>query len=204
MSAVTVEPADRLGQDVSNLEMKTGVEEVHTEQHQQPRLAQPKETALHVVLDDNPPGRASQPVASSSADPPTEHPTPTAQTSTFEDAVRGSRSRVKIPITTSRESLLKAAELLSQRLCKLGLDHAYIGGFAWSLLGSDRPTAISYHPSLNVFCLIFLLLYDIDVMIKFDPKLIPDMRDHLSKMDPHFVFTGVKLYFSQVRKMHWT
>jgi len=54
----------------------------------------------------------------------------------------------QISIVNLHERLLQAAQLLSSHLHKLGVDHAYIGGFAWSLLGSQRPTQ------------------DVDVMVK--------------------------------------
>lgn len=54
-------------------------------------------------------------------------------------------NRVTIPITTSREYQESAALSLSNHLNELGCRHAYIGGFAWSLLGSSRPTEISGH-----------------------------------------------------------
>ena len=49
----------------------------------------------------------------------------------------------QIPITSSYEHLLRVAHLLSSHLQKLGIDHAYIGRFAWSLLGSRRLTDIN-------------------------------------------------------------
>jgi hypothetical protein len=49
----------------------------------------------------------------------------------------------QITISTSHDRLLEAAQLLSDHLHNLGIDHAYIGGFAWSLLGSQRLTQIS-------------------------------------------------------------
>jgi hypothetical protein len=50
---------------------------------------------------------------------------------------------IPVPKTTSREYLFEAAQLLSTHLRQIGIDHAYIGGFAWSLLGSQRATQIS-------------------------------------------------------------
>lgn len=48
----------------------------------------------------------------------------------------------------------------------------------------------------------FLFPYDIDVMIKVDGNTdVLALRDQLSKLDPHFVSAGIKLYFSQVRKL---
>lgn len=49
----------------------------------------------------------------------------------------------QISIAISHERLVEAAQLLSSHLLKLGVDHAYIGGFAWSLLGSQRLTEMS-------------------------------------------------------------
>jgi hypothetical protein len=55
----------------------------------------------------------------------------------------------RISITTSRDQQAKAAFLLSQYLTEeLKCPHAYIGGFAWSLLGNTRATEISPDHSL--------------------------------------------------------
>ena len=48
-----------------------------------------------------------------------------------------------ISVTCSRLDQLKAAAFLSGALNELNIPHAYIGGFAWALLGSSRPTQIS-------------------------------------------------------------
>lgn len=48
-----------------------------------------------------------------------------------------------ISVTTSRTDHSTAAAYLSEALRQLGCPHAYIGGFAWSLLGSSRPTQMS-------------------------------------------------------------
>ena len=48
-----------------------------------------------------------------------------------------------ISLTSSKIDQLKAATFLSNALNELKIPHAYIGGFAWALLGSSRPTQIS-------------------------------------------------------------
>jgi len=47
--------------------------------------------------------------------------------------------QVQIPVTTANEHLLEAAQLLSSHLHQLGIDHAYVGGFALLSLGSRTP-----------------------------------------------------------------
>jgi len=51
-----------------------------------------------------------------------------------------------ISVTTSREEQLKAALFLSKALSNLSTPHAYIGGFAWAVLGSRRATEMSSSP----------------------------------------------------------
>ncbi|KAI0257659.1 hypothetical protein BJV78DRAFT_1272599 [Lactifluus subvellereus] len=85
-SMSAIESADRPEQDVS----EAGLEEAHTERHEQPRSAQPEGTVTSPVLD-NPP--AGQPVAPSSkdkpADSPTKRPVTTVQTTIGKAAVSG-------------------------------------------------------------------------------------------------------------------
>ncbi|KAI9061128.1 hypothetical protein FKP32DRAFT_983399 [Trametes sanguinea] len=81
-----------------------------------------------------------------------------------------------ISISTNKQDHLAAARALSAIFYKLGVRHAYIGGFAWSLLGSIRPTE------------------DIDVLIQ-DSNIL-ELRERLIDLDPHFVdFAGFKLYY---------
>jgi hypothetical protein len=67
----------------------------------------------------------------------------------------------KIYVSTSCVDQARAAEVkaevLSKYLNDLGCDHGYIGGFAWSLLGSERTTKISSK---------FTDLHDIDVLVE--------------------------------------
>jgi len=95
-------------------------------------------------------------------------------------------AQIPTPNTTSDTAfpgyLLEAAQILSTHLRQLGIDHAYIGGFAWSVLGSPRPTE------------------DIDVMIKVENAAeMLALRDQLSGLNPRFATTTFKLYLSQVR-----
>ena len=83
-STSAIEPADRPEHDVS----ETGLEEAHTERHEQPRSAQPEGTVTSPVLDSPP---AGQPAAPSSKDKPTGSPTkrpaPTVHTAIGKAAV---------------------------------------------------------------------------------------------------------------------
>ena len=109
----------------------------------------------------------------------------------------------QISIANLHERLLQAAQFLSNHLHKLGVDHAYIGGFAWSLLGSQRPTQMSRLPLhlLTVLLIWFVFpQYDVDVMVKVEnPMDVQVLRSRLSESDPRFVRAGLKLYVSQVR-----
>ncbi|KAF9068491.1 hypothetical protein BDP27DRAFT_1327126 [Rhodocollybia butyracea] len=85
-----------------------------------------------------------------------------------------------ISITTSRDAQLEAASLLSKTLTDLGCAHAYIGGFAWALLGSRRLTE------------------DIDVLIEienFEGQSILKIRQQLSTLNQQFAEAGLKFYF---------
>ncbi|KAF8549498.1 hypothetical protein OG21DRAFT_1447782 [Imleria badia] len=82
----------------------------------------------------------------------------------------------RISITTSRDQQAKAASLLSQYLTEvLKCPHAYIGGFAWSLLGNTRSTE------------------DIDVLIETTNVL--QLREKLSGLNERFTSAGIKFYF---------
>ncbi|KDQ11380.1 hypothetical protein BOTBODRAFT_35458 [Botryobasidium botryosum FD-172 SS1] len=83
----------------------------------------------------------------------------------------------RISITTSREDQLRAAPFLSQTLRELGAPHAYIGGFAWALLGSTRPTE------------------DIDVLIQIRDKDVQQLRKLLAEHSKHFAELGLKLFY---------
>lgn len=84
----------------------------------------------------------------------------------------------QIRVTTSLSTHLIAAASLSQCLYALNCAHAFIGGFAWSVLGSNRSTE------------------DIDVLI--DPGQEMDMqavRQRLTEVNEQIVVVGLKLYF---------
>ncbi len=102
-----------------------------------------------------------------------------------------------ISISTNQQDHLTAAKALSAHLDKLGIRHAYIGGFAWALLGSARPTEMSpaailfCHPKLNIS-----RFHDIDVLIV--NKNIMDMmelRDRVMDLDPRFADDRLKFYY---------
>ncbi|KAL4076327.1 hypothetical protein J3A83DRAFT_2178016 [Scleroderma citrinum] len=82
-----------------------------------------------------------------------------------------------ISVTTSILDQSKAATYLSACLELLGCPHAYIGGFAWSLLGSNRPTQ------------------DIDVLIDTKNWRMEDLRQKLLELNSQFASVGIKLYF---------
>ncbi|KAI0808901.1 hypothetical protein BC629DRAFT_1480171 [Irpex lacteus] len=74
----------------------------------------------------------------------------------------------------------------------LGCNHAYIGGFAWALLGSSRPTEIT-----NIFNL-SVGLYDIDILIQLgEGQDIMVIRRRLEEANAHFATAGFKLFFVQ-------
>ncbi|KAJ3005132.1 hypothetical protein NUW54_g4481 [Trametes sanguinea] len=103
-----------------------------------------------------------------------------------------------ISISTNKQDHLAAARALSAIFYKLGVRHAYIGGFAWSLLGSIRPTEISPFPVLDAVLLteadFHPIIHDIDVLIQ-DSNIL-ELRERLIDLDPHFVdFAGFKLYY---------
>jgi len=84
----------------------------------------------------------------------------------------------RISITTSRDDQLAAAAYLSDTLRRLKFPHAFIGGFAWALLGSSRPTE------------------DIDVLIEIkELEKISDLREKLEKFGKNFASAGLKFYY---------
>lgn len=87
----------------------------------------------------------------------------------------------QISISTNTEHHVRAAHILSESLRELGYDHAYIGGFAWSLLGSRRATQ------------------DIDILIQPLPGQPPLLAlwDDLMERSPHFAKANIKFYFVQ-------
>ncbi|KAK0464604.1 uncharacterized protein EV420DRAFT_1053050 [Desarmillaria tabescens] len=85
----------------------------------------------------------------------------------------------EIHITTSHNSQEHAARVLSEMLIELTIRHAYIGGFAWRLLGSGRQTE------------------DIDVLIEI-PKDTLDLwtlREKMAEIDKRFTENVLKFYF---------
>ncbi|KAJ7180719.1 hypothetical protein C8R46DRAFT_985749, partial [Mycena filopes] len=86
----------------------------------------------------------------------------------------------RISITTSKDAQLKAAGALSQALRTLGCPHAYIGGFAWALLGSTRATL------------------DIDVLVEIKDTNLLELRQKLSEFSKQFASSAdLKFYFVQ-------
>ncbi|TDL22819.1 hypothetical protein BD410DRAFT_199766 [Rickenella mellea] len=81
----------------------------------------------------------------------------------------------QISITKSNKQQLAAASALSEYLETIGCKHAYIGGFAWALLGSDRPTE------------------DVDVLI--ESKDLTAIREKLTELNQHFSIAGFKLFY---------
>jgi len=90
---------------------------------------------------------------------------------------RSMSKQVKVSVTTSRTDQSQAAKALSDTLSNLGCQHAYIGGFAWALLGSERPTQ------------------DIDVLIEARNHDITEIRNKLSALSKQFAKAGLKLYY---------
>ncbi|OCH91386.1 hypothetical protein OBBRIDRAFT_792319 [Obba rivulosa] len=84
-----------------------------------------------------------------------------------------------VSVSSSQEDHKCAARALSEQLDKLGCRYAFIGGFAWSLLGSVRPTE------------------DIDVLIETQGTDISVLRESLVELNGHFAKLGFKLYYVQ-------
>lgn len=84
-----------------------------------------------------------------------------------------------IHITTNHNSQEHAARVLSEKLTELSIRHAYIGGFAWRLLGSARQTE------------------DIDVLIEIptDTPNLRTLREKMAEIDKRFTDTVLKFYF---------
>lgn len=113
-------------------------------------------------------------------------------------------------------SYLKWAQVLvmlskASSLDELKYPHAFIGGFAWSLLGSRRPTQIltlSYCFSIIEDLFIYLLQHDVDVLIQPVPGQPPiqSLVDELAERNRHFAKANIKFYFVQVCRLHlvWT
>ena len=57
-----------------------------------------------------------------------------------------------IRISTNQKDHIAAAKALSQLLDQFGVRHAFIGGFAWSLLGSSRATEMSIFSLSLSYC----------------------------------------------------
>ena len=57
-----------------------------------------------------------------------------------------------IRISTNQKDHIAAAKALSQLLDQFGVRHAFIGGFAWSLLGSSRATEMSTFSLFLILC----------------------------------------------------
>ncbi|CAA7269885.1 unnamed protein product [Cyclocybe aegerita] len=81
-----------------------------------------------------------------------------------------------ISITTSRTDQAAAASYLSETLDRLGCPHAYIGGFAWALLGNRRPT-------------------EMNVLIETKNLDMVALRSQLQELSKKFASAGIKLYF---------
>jgi hypothetical protein len=110
------------------------------------------------------------------------------------------RMASSISITTSNDLQAKAASLLSQYLDdELKCPHAYLGGFAWSLLGNKRPTEISPEsPGTAAEAYLFCFFHDIDVLIETKNLDVPKLRQKLESMDERFASAGIKFYFIHV------
>ena len=102
--------------------------------------------------------------------------------------------QANIPISLDRKDHIAAAQALSNYLDERGIRHAYIGGFAWSLLGSVRPTEISVLFSLvNISA--HWSVHDIDVLIHIETAAMEQLRAHLRDVDKRFDTPRVKLFF---------
>jgi len=89
-----------------------------------------------------------------------------------------STPRATISISSTTKDHVRAASVLSQHLSARGYAHAFIGGFAWTCLGSRRPTL------------------DIDVLIQTNDGInLKELQNEISEADAHFASAGIKYYF---------
>jgi hypothetical protein len=84
-------------------------------------------------------------------------------------------------ISYSLEDQAVAALMLSAALARRGIAHAYIGGFACALLGSERATQ------------------DIDVLLAHQGLNVSALRAELVRESPRFAQNTLKLFFISVR-----
>ncbi|KAI1791230.1 hypothetical protein LXA43DRAFT_447237 [Ganoderma leucocontextum] len=107
--------------------------------------------------------------------------------------------RIQISISKEREHHEAAAQALSKHLDGWGIPHAFIGGFAWSVLGSERPTEMSTHPysrsqTLKSAYLSDPRIYDIDILI--DNQDIEELRKMVVEADGRFALVNnLQFYF---------
>jgi hypothetical protein len=86
-----------------------------------------------------------------------------------------------VRISYTLEDQAAAALMLSAALARRGIAHAYIGGFACALLGSERATQ------------------DIDVLLAHQGLDVPALRAELVRESPRFAQNTIKLFFISVR-----
>ena len=103
----------------------------------------------------------------------------------------------QISISTSRTEQITVAITLSGILTELNLPHAYIGSFAWALLGSDQQTQISFVVYSSIEHSFYM--HDIDMLLQVDDsKDVLALCKKLSELNKHFASTGLKLYYVKV------
>ena len=105
----------------------------------------------------------------------------------------------QISISTSRTEQITVAITLSGILTELNLPHAYIGSFAWALLGSDQQTQISFVVYSSIEHSFYM--HDIDMLLQVDDsKDVLALREKLSELNKHFASaaSGLKLYYVKV------
>jgi hypothetical protein len=78
---------------------------------------------------------------------------------------------------SSLDAQKNAAAALSAALTARGVPHAFIGGFAWAMLGSARPTD------------------DIDVLVERDLARLDALRVELVQADTRFAQSAIKLFY---------
>ena len=85
----------------------------------------------------------------------------------------------QIKITQESSRQVEAARVISEELTKLGIDHAFIGGFALFMHGSSRFTQ------------------DIDILVDLPPLSIHSyLCPEIARMNRHFGQVGLKYYFA--------
>ena len=84
-----------------------------------------------------------------------------------------------IIITRNIQIQIEAASIISQELGRIGIKHAFIGGFAASFFGGQRETE------------------DIDILVEISAEDVHEIaRPKLTQQNPHFNQVNLEYYFT--------